>query len=84
MKQNEVGWDGEGEYGWESGARRRVVGRGQACTNPLSESGRRVKKHLVVSGCLLLKIKSQASDVGCSPRSQEEILRIRPLQEWSS
>ena len=59
-------------------------GLGQACTNPLSESGRRVKKHLVVSGCLLLKIKSQASDVGCSPWSQEEILRIRPLQEWSS
>ena len=58
-------------------------GRGQACTNPLSELGRRVKKHLVVSGCLPLKIKSQASDVGCFPRSQEEILSIQPLQEWS-
>lgn len=49
MKQNEAGGDGEGEYGWKSGARRRVVGAGTSLHKP---SLRVRKKSEETPGCL--------------------------------
>ena len=48
MKQNEAGWDGEGEYGWESGART-VVGAETSLHKP---SLRVREKSEETPGCL--------------------------------
>ena len=49
MKQNKAGWDGEGEYCWESGARRKVVGAGTSMHKPSLRVGEESEE---TPGCL--------------------------------